>query len=59
MEMLNNKIAHLAVSSVCHSAFPTLTDLTFPAILEGFVLSDISRSRKQLFLHNKQSKRVQ
>ena len=54
MEMLSNEIAHLAVSSVCHSAFPTLSDLTFTAILAEFILSDISRWGKQLLLHNKQ-----
>ena len=35
MEKLNNNIAHIAVSSVCHSAFPPLSDLLFTAILGG------------------------
>ena len=59
MEKLNNNIAHLAVSSVCHSAFPPLLDLSFTDILGGFIQDDISCSMKELLLRNKQRQRVQ
>ena len=46
MEELCNNIAHLAVFLVCHSDFPTLTDLTITAILGGVVHGDSTRSMK-------------